>query len=376
MPSFRSVLRRGLLAAALAVPAAAAPPELRLIGVAALPAAAVFAGTPVGGLSGLDYDAAADRWVAISDDRAEHGPARVYTVKLDYGADGVRGAEIVGVTELRQPDGSAYAGRGARPARGGEVPDCEAVRLDPRDGALWYASEGDRALGCDPFVRRASRDGAWTATLPLPEAWRFRADGTAGPRPNLALESLAFAPDGASLWTATEAPLFADGPVATRTEGGVVRLTRLARDGRVLAQQAYHLDPWQLEPAAGLRADNGLAELLAWPDGRLLALERSGAERAPDTWRFAARLYLADLAGATDVADRPALAVRPGVKPAAKRLLYDFAPPGDSPGDNLEGLAWGRRLPDGRATLVVVSDNNFSPATETRFWIFAVSFPP
>ncbi len=374
MPSLRSLLRRGLLAAALAVPAAAAPPELRLIGVAALPAAAVFAGTSVGGLSGLDYDAAADRWVAISDDRAEHGPARVYTVKLDYGADGVRGAEIVGVTELRQPDGSAYAGHGARSVRG-EVPDCEAVRLDPRDGALWYASEGDRALGFDPFVRRATRDGLWTATLPLPDAWRFRADGTAGPRPNLALESLAFAPDGASLWTATEAPLLTDGPVATRAAGGWVRLTRLARDGRVLAQRPYRLDPWQLEPATGRRADNGLAELLAWPDGRLLALERSGAERAPDTWRYAARLYLADPAEATDVADRPALGAGAGLKPAPKRLLYDFAPAGDAPGDNLEGLAWGRRLPDGRATLVAVSDNNFSPATETRFWIFAVSLP-
>ena len=37
------------------------------------------------------------------------------------------------------------------------------------------------------------------------------------------------------------------------------------------------------------------------------------------------------------------------------------------PSDNWEGLAWGPRQPDGRRTLVAVSDDNFNPLQ--RNWI-------
>jgi hypothetical protein len=40
--------------------------------------------------------------------------------------------------------------------------------------------------------------------------------------------------------------------------------------------------------------------------------------------------------------------------------------------DNLEGKAWGPRPPDGRRTLVLVSDNNFSAAPVTQLLAFAV----
>ena len=49
-----------------------------------------------------------------------------------------------------------------------------------------------------------------------------------------------------------------------------------------------------------------------------------------------------------------------------KRLLLDFADLGLVP-DNLEGLALGPTLPDGRLPLIVVSDNNFNPDQETQF---------
>jgi hypothetical protein len=41
--------------------------------------------------------------------------------------------------------------------------------------------------------------------------------------------------------------------------------------------------------------------------------------------------------------------------------------------DNVEGMAIGPDLADGRRTLVLISDNNFSPAQFTQFLLFAFS---
>lgn len=371
------VLRVAFLAVGvLACAQAAEPLAVRLIGVRALPARQTVDGTRVGGFSGIDYDAAADRWLAISDDRSEHSPARCYTVKLDYDEKAVGAAEVTGVTVLRQRDGAEYPDRPGAAKRGGDVPDFEALRLDPRDGSVWYTSEGDSRLKLDPFVRRAKRDGAFAAELPLPGQFKFSAETKVGPRYNLTLESLTFSPDGDSLWTAWEAPLQQDGAVSTQTSGGTTRLTRLGRDGKILAQYAYGLDAWQLTPAPGREGDNGLAEMLALPDGRVLTLERSGAEVSAGRWAFAARLYEVDVSGATDVKGRATLTgIAEKFVPVTKRLVFDFAKAGQGRVDNLEGVAWGRRLPNGHATLVVVSDDNFLPNQETQFWVFEVRSP-
>ena len=42
------------------------------------------------------------------------------------------------------------------------------------------------------------------------------------------------------------------------------------------------------------------------------------------------------------------------------------------PLDNVEGMTFGPSLPDGRRSLVLVSDNNFSPAAFTQFLLFSV----
>jgi len=54
-----------------------------------------------------------------------------------------------------------------------------------------------------------------------------------------------------------------------------------------------------------------------------------------------------------------------------KTLLLDLDALG-LPLDNIEGMAFGPDLPDGRRSLLLVSDNNFSPAAFTQFLLFAV----
>jgi hypothetical protein len=59
--------------------------------------------------------------------------------------------------------------------------------------------------------------------------------------------------------------------------------------------------------------------------------------------------------------------------PITKALAVDLsATPGLSPLDNIEGITLGPKLPDGRQSVVLVSDNNFSPSQVTQFLLFAM----
>jgi len=56
----------------------------------------------------------------------------------------------------------------------------------------------------------------------------------------------------------------------------------------------------------------------------------------------------------------------------AKRLLLDLDRAGVGASDNFEAAAWGPRLANGRRTLVIASDDNFSPTQANRLEAFEV----
>ena len=85
------------------------------------------------------------------------------------------------------------------------------------------------------------------------------------------------------------------------------------------------------------------------------------------------KLYSVALPGATNVLGEPSLGGKLGsIRPAQKTLLLDLGSLG-IPLDNVEGMTWGPKLPDGRQSLVLVSDNNFAASQFTQFLLFAVS---
>lgn len=84
------------------------------------------------------------------------------------------------------------------------------------------------------------------------------------------------------------------------------------------------------------------------------------------------RVYEIDTSGATNVLNVPSLAGAKHVKPVKKRFLFDAADLGLSTVDNLEGMTWGPKLPDGERSLILVSDNNFSATQVTQFVALAV----
>ncbi len=343
---------------------------LRYLGQQVVPHGHEFQGTTVGGLSGLDYDAATNRFVAISDDRSERQPARFYTLELDLAQFNTRaqprfdGVRFIGVTKLRTPAGAVHAKASVDP---------EAIRF-AGDGGYWWASEGNVKRGIPPAVEKVGAGGTALQRLRLPD--HVLPAAGRGVRYNLAFESLALA-EG-KLYVGTENALAQDGPEADVGQPSPARILVFdAASGERLAEHVYQVDAVPVAPLLpGLYRINGLVELLGG-EGMLLALERSyvmGVGNGARIYRLDMRLDMGlDMAAASAVADRPALAGS-AYTPIAKTLLLDLATLGIAL-DNLEGMSWGPRAPNGKRTLILVSDNNFSARQATQFLAFDVSGP-
>lgn len=237
--------------------------------------------------------------------------------------------------------------------------DLEGIVVTP-DGFVVASEKGPRVLDVD-------RSGKLRRDIPLPDHFRMA-------RENKSLESLTMSPNGRYLFTTTEEALSCDGAIATPKEGTRVRILRMSPRGGDVEEHAYMTDPAPHE--AG---DYGIADLAALSDDDLLVLERGWARGAGNT----ARIYRVSLADpVTSCLATPALTADAPV--LAKQLVVDLArlvvtglpktkQKQESPLlDNYEGLAVGPRLPDGRQSLILVSDDNGRSDQFARIVVLAV----
>ena len=236
-----------------------------------------------------------------------------------------------------------------------------------------------------PILEEFGRRGEFVRSLAVPEHFVPEATGglTRGARGNAGFEALAISPDGKRVFVGTESALVQDGPPASFDAGARVRIIEYEERDENYAparEFAYDLEPVFKPAYQPGTAVNGLVDLLALDRTTLLALERSFVADPADPAASAnrIRIYRVTLAGATDIAGLDSLKGRTDVVPVSKTLLLDLADvAGLSPDlaptlDNFEGMAFGPRLPDGRASLMLVSDDNFSAAQRTWFLLFAI----
>jgi hypothetical protein len=289
---------------------------------------------------------------------------RYYTLEIDLSDGQLDPCDItfLDVTTILDPSGAPYAPGSLDP---------EGLAL-AHGGQLYFSSEGFALRDIDPFINRINLKGRQTRSLVIPDRFLPNPAGTQGVRQNLGFESLNVTPDQRYLVTANEGALVQDGPPASLTNGSFARiLLYWLSSGKPLSEYVYVVNPVAEAPnPAGGFTVNGLVELLPIDNaGTMLALERSfsvGAEGAGNTiW-----LYEISTDGATDVSGYEAL---PGsFEPVSKRLVLDVeADLGIEP-DNIEGMAFGPALPDGRLPLILVSDNNFAGTQSTQFIVLAV----
>ena len=347
-----------VLAGCSAAPAPAS--QLAYLGKVELAHGLLFADTTVGGLSGITYDAGRDQYYVISDDRSEKNPARFYTMSISLSDGNLARVDLRGATSLLNTDGKPFAPLSGTTA----PPDPEGIAFDGLRQQLYWSSEGERIVKpdkppvlLDPWVRTAALDGAFRGQFTLPPELHMSA-AEAGPRKNQALEGLALAPDGTALWAGMEAPGFDDGPPPTAAAGALTRITRLDPVTRQPgAQYAYPLDA----VSSGEGGGNGLSDLVALDAEDFLVIERGHGTRT------SVRIYRASIVGADDILGRRSSA---GAVPMRKALVADLSAMVPSV-DNVEGITLGPKLSDGRQSVIMVTDDNFSSDQVTQVLAFA-----
>jgi len=350
--------------------------DVEFLGEVTFPTGYDFAGTEVGGLSSITYDAGRGVYHTLSDDQGNRptgDPVRYYTAAIDL-ADGTLDegdVEFVGVTQLFDNGGSPFPAGGLDP---------EGFTLG-RQGFFFMSSEGNIFADpiIDPFIRRYNLDGIVTANLPIPD--KYIPNGVDwGVRFNLAFESLNPTPNGRKLVTAGEGALFQDGPASSYANGSLARVLVYDLRKRIpLSEYVYEVGPWA-EPS-GIFGVNGIVEVLPIDDaGTMLVMERSfsvGGVLGGGTGNVVV-INEVSTEGATDVLGEDALydgGAPIAFTPVSQRPLFAFDDL-DIPIDNIEGMTFGPPLPDGRETLVIVSDNNFSGGQFTQFIALALELAP
>lgn len=351
------------------------PLEMELLDVVTLPAQTV-ADTPVGGLSALAYDPNRDRFYALSDDRGGLAPPRFYTLAMqtdvtDPAQPRVQSVEVEAVTLLKDGAGNVYDR---------DRLDPEGMVLSPRQ-TLFISSEGIASSQTPPAINEYDLEtGLLKTEFRLPE--RFISDVTAdhpeqtqGIRDNLGFEAMTLGPTSSAgafepfrIFLGTESALAQD----FNTDPEKPLISRFLHyligpnQSTFIAEYAY---PLELEPLGTVV--NGLTELLAIDQaGHFLALERAFGVRG-----FEVKLFQLATGGATDVSTLTTLPDLDGLNPIQKQPVLDFATL-DAPAaaiDNLEAMTLGPPLPDGAASLWIVSDDNFSEDQETQIWLFRLA---
>lgn len=334
--------------------------KIVFIGRAIIPTGSPFPGTE-GGLSGITYDADKQVYYAISDDRSSKAPARFYTLKINLQSGKLEKEQITftGVTTLLDENGKSF-------------PE---LSLDPEGiaftgNSVFVSSEGDVDRQINPFIKEFSLNGKLLKTLAIPELFLPDDKGTKGIRNNLSFESLTLTPDRKYLFTATENALVQDGAVPSLETGNPCGILRCdAVSGNPEASFLYITEPL---PAGanpvGKLTSNGLVDLLAIDDNRLLSWERAFSLETGTTIRiFEISLEKGDRIEALESLQNRLSEV----SPAQKRLLLDLETL-KIPLDNIEGLTFGPALADASRGLILVSDNNFSPLQETQILGFQI----
>ncbi|UYL10033.1 esterase-like activity of phytase family protein [Bdellovibrio sp. SKB1291214] len=361
----------GSIVFALVIASQAQALTLKYIGETSIVTGAEFDGTTIGGLSGITYvDGILN---AVSDDKGRYGEPRFY--QFDFKADNKSISLIPkSVTYLK-----GLRKEGHRKA----FMDAEGLVALP-GGDFLISSEGnnDSKPRSMPRVLRVGADGKWKSDLTMPDKYLPERTGlqSKGVQNNGSLEGLSATRDGKFVFTCLEAPLTQDIDMETETDGVIVRILKFEDRGAQrgyftpASEFAYRVAPYN-DNQIGREVFKGVSEILALSDNKVIVLER-GARLHGKGWKYTVSLYVADLTKATDTLSMVKLADHKYTL-AEKTKLVDFETDlvkerGKKDIQNFEALTFGPTLPDGRRTLLVMSDNNFSKSEVTELLVFAI----
>lgn len=238
-------------------------------------------------------------------------------------------------------------------ASGISTRDCEGVAYFPKAGTVFISGEGDQQI-----LEYTMKGVPTGRALNVPRI--FSLPNIVG---NYGFESLTYCPETHRFWTTTESTLPADGKSAGPSAPGVQNLLRLQAfddDLNPVAQYAYRMDRGRSEDFGRIYVF-GVSEVTALPDGRLLVLEReANIPQAYLNSECICKIFLVDPTQGWQVDSSTSLASLDPNRFLVKQLIATFSTRLTlfrQTFANYEGMCIGRRLDDGRQTLLVISDS-------------------
>ena len=340
------------------------PPLLSWVAEYTRPSGASYPGladsSQYGSVSGLAKDPNSDQWVGVIDERTD---TRVAWLSFSY-ANGSMNVTPTRLMALRP-------GPGIEDRRVTQA-DLEAITALP-DGTFLASEEGHAGRGqlFQPAMLHLTRDGVVTDIVSYPEEFTLRSDQVRGLRSNQGFESLTRLPNG-HLIAGLEQPLIQDGPMPTFDHGARGRLIEFApsRGGGFHPVKQWWYPINKTPTVAGFDevctdGENGLVELLALTDTKLLAMERACLTDRPSggivnpIQIFAIELTRHEVHKSL-VLNLSTLKAK--LSPALDRL------------ENFEGMTFGPTASNGLKTILLVSDDNFRPSQKTSFLLFGIRY--
>jgi len=345
-----------------------AAPKLKFIGDQNIPTGEKFKETEIGGLSGLAYDKAKNKLLAISDDRSAINPARFYEfdLKLDEKNFKVTPENVI---TLKTKEGVPFK-------KG--MADFEGIALWGDDVTI--SSEGwiNKEPPVDPEIIQFNRKGDYKLNLEIPEQFLSKKDTVKyGPRDNLVFEALSATKDGATLWVGAEEALSQDDRTSTPSYDSTLRLIQY-KGLKPVKQVAYKLEKVPSIKVAGLTVgETGLSDILAVDDNHFYSIERS---YLPLAKKAVIRLFYNTVTDkTTDISKMDSLNKSlKELKRVDKEMIADLEDfknqmsPNFQNLDNIEGICYGPTLSNGHETIILVSDNNFKKNQRTQFLAFEI----
>ncbi len=281
--------------------------------------------TWVGGLSGIDYDAAENRYFIISDERSATSAARFYTAAIDISNYKIDSVRFLSVETLKNAYNDTFPALKMMPEH---AADPESIRYNKKAKTLVWSSEGDKAIRSNrmvyqnPWIYEMDLQGRFKDSFLIPANLHMYV-GDSGARENDVLEGLSFSLDYRHLWASMEGAIHEDGPLATAYANAPVRFTKFdVKTKKAVGQYGYLLDAIAAEPVPNTAFSiNGIPEILNIGENRFLVLERSFSTGVENC---VIKIYLADFSKATDVSTTASLYQNTNYKPAVKNLLFNF----------------------------------------------------
>ena len=336
-----------------------------------------------GGISAMDYLGHDNLFIALPDRGPKDGAVdwicRMHRIAISIPqskGSGTPRVEIVATTMLNDGE-RPFPGKASCFEAGTNL----AARLDPE--GLRVQSEGGFFLSDEygPHLLEFDKSGTLTRRLSIPKRYRIEHPGVSkteengknrcGRQCNRGMEGLAHSSDGQKLYGLMQSPLLQDArrKASGKLTGRHCRLLEFDLKTESCREFVYRLDD----------ASHKLNEILAINEDEFLVIERDGESGEESRFK---QIMKISLRGASAIPEQvetlPPDDLPASIIPVAKSPFIDllderFGLTGAEMPEKIESLTFGPKLEDGRATLLVVSDNDFRVDQPTMIYVFAIA---